>query len=423
MKKIFAVLVSLFLITTLAGPSLADNTLEKVKKKGTLVAGVKFFTPPFGYIDRETGDVIGFDIDILAAIAEKLGVELKLKPVTSENRIQLLLDRHIDIIAATMTRNKNRSKIIDFSRTYFLTSQAFLTKKGAVKELKDLEGKKIGTAKGSTSELNAKEAVPGGTIVTFEDYNQAAEALLKGDVDAVTTDEPILVDILMSLPEGQYDIPPIYISEEPYALGVRKGNADFLEIVNQTLLELDKSGEGEKIFAKWFLLEEVEKGKSDKAAGIVVRASSGVESRYLVMSMSGSFRKGAKVKIFDDSSGKLITTGTVSNIYTDEIYIDVEKSKSVAVRPGFPVGMNISREEAMDAIAEKQDVIQSVKQDIQKDKEALQQQIQQEAEADRARREKERDQYQQQRMRLDYGNNYRGRYYHRRYRGRYYYRY
>jgi polar amino acid transport system substrate-binding protein len=156
-----------------------------------------------------------------------------------------------------MTKNPERAKQIDFSYTYFLTGQKFLTKKGTVKTLKDLEGKKIGTAKGSTSEQNVKKAVPSATILSFDDYPQGALALQQGKVIAVTTDESILAGQLGKFEKnpatkGQFEIPDLAISEEPYGLGVRKGDTNLLKVVNDTILEMEKDGEAAKIFEKWF---------------------------------------------------------------------------------------------------------------------------------------------------------------------------
>ncbi len=252
MRKTFTIVLSVLLAgTILAGTSLGD-TLADVKTKGVLVAGVKDSLPPFGYIDQKTRTIVGYDIDFLNAIAKRLGVKLELKPVTSASRMPQLMEGNIDIIAATMTKNPERAKQIDFSYTYFLTGQKFLTKKGAAKKLKDLDGFKIGTAKGSTSEQNAKRALPHSTILSFDDYPQAVLALQQGKVAAVTTDESILAGQLAKLPKGQYEIPNIRISEEPYGLGVRKGDKQFLMIVNETLLEMEKSGEAKALFEKWF---------------------------------------------------------------------------------------------------------------------------------------------------------------------------
>jgi len=253
MRKTATVVLSFLLVGIFfVGASLAGDTLTDVKAKGVLVAGVKDSLPPFGYVDEKTRTIVGYDIDFVKAIAEKLGVKVELKPVTSATRMPQLMEGNIDIIAATMTKNPERAKQIDFSYTYFFTGQKFLTKKGTAKTLKDLDGKKIGTAKGSTSEQNAKKALPNSQILSFDDYPQAVLALTQGKVAGVTTDESILAGLLAKLPKGQYEIPAIRISDEPYGLGIRKGDTKFLDFVNKVLLEMEKSGQAKAIFEMWF---------------------------------------------------------------------------------------------------------------------------------------------------------------------------
>ena len=257
MRKIGTIVLALAMVGALCGAALAGDTLADVKKKGVLVAGVKDSLPPFGSVDPNTKEFVGYDIDFVKYIAKKLGVTVEYKPVSSANRMPMLMESRVDLLVCTMTKNPERAKQIDFSYTYFLTGQKFLTKKGTVKTLKDLEGKKIGTAKGSTSEQNVKKSVPSATILSFDDYPQGALALQQGKVIAVTTDESILAGQLGKFEKnpaskGKFEIPDLAISEEPYGIGMRKGDANFVKFVNDTLLEMEKNGEAKKIFEKWF---------------------------------------------------------------------------------------------------------------------------------------------------------------------------
>jgi len=256
MNKCMCLLAALALIVMTAVSATATetgNTLTAIKAKGVLVAGVKDSTPPFGYIDQDSRKIIGYDIDFINALAKRLGVAVELKPVTSASRMPQLQEGHIDIIAATMTKNAERAKVIDFSHAYFITGQKFITKKGAITSVKDLEGKRIGTAKGSTSEQNVAKAIPTAKVLSFDDYPQAFMALQQGKVAAVTTDEAILAGILAKSPnKAKFEIPKVQISVEPYGLGMRKDDTNFVNFVNQTLLEMEKSGEAKAIFEKWF---------------------------------------------------------------------------------------------------------------------------------------------------------------------------
>ncbi len=244
----FAVLASLVFSASAKADAVAD-----IKRKGTLVAGVKDSLPPFGYIDEKSREIVGYDIDFVKAIAAKLGVKVELKPVTSASRIAMLTEKNIDMIVATMTKNPERAQQVDFSHAYFLTGQKFIAAKGKVKTLKDLETARIGTAKGSTSEKNVAAALPKANVLSFDDYPQAVLALQQGKVQAVTTDEAILAGLLAKMPNKEkFEIPEVKISDEPYGIAMRKGEKALVDLVNQTLLEMEKSGEAGKIFEKWF---------------------------------------------------------------------------------------------------------------------------------------------------------------------------
>lgn len=256
MKRLVSVLVGLVVLGGVATAALAAapaDTLAQVKKKGLLVAGVKDSLPPFGFVDEKSREIVGYDVDFVKAIAKRLGVKVELKPVTSASRMPQLEEGNIDMIAATMTKNPERAKQIGFSHTYFITGQKFIAKKGTLRSVRDLAGKKIGTAKGSTSEQNVKKASPTSTVLSFDDYPQALLALEQGKVFAVTTDEAILAGILAKAPNrNRFEIPNVQISSEPYGLGMRKGDAKFIAFVNKALMDMEKSGEAKRIFDKWF---------------------------------------------------------------------------------------------------------------------------------------------------------------------------
>ena len=252
MKKWVVLFLALVFAAGFGGTALAD-TLADVKAKGVMVFGVRDSIHGFGYIDEKSRELIGYDVDFCKAIAKKLGVKAEFKPLTGATRIPQLLSGNVDLVAATMTKTEERAKQIDFSYTYFLTGQKFITRKGTVKTLADLEGKKIGTAKGTTSEQNVKKALPSATVQAFDEHAPSFLALQQGKVFAITTDESILANILSIAPDkDKYEIPNIRISDEPYGLGLRKGDTNLLKFVNATLLEMEKTGEAKQIFDKWF---------------------------------------------------------------------------------------------------------------------------------------------------------------------------
>ena len=256
MRKLW--LKSLLLLTALTlvlGQMTAwAGKIEEIKARGKLIAGVKDAVVPFGFVDEKTNQLVGFDIDICRYIAQKLGVKLELKPVTSATRIPMLAQGSVDIAAATMTHKFSREDSIDFSITYFMDGQKLLVKKASgIKSAADLAGKKVGTAKGSTSEKNIKIAQPKCRVLSFEGYPQAFLALQQGKVAAVTTDSTILLGLKNSAPNpDEYEIVGGYISSEPYGLGVPENDSDFRDFVNRCLADMWNSGEYQKIYNKWF---------------------------------------------------------------------------------------------------------------------------------------------------------------------------
>lgn len=252
MKRILNLSFVVLCLSLTAAAARAD-VLANIKTKGVLTAGVKDSSPPFGYIDEASRQIVGYDVDIVNAIAKKLGVKVALKPVTSANRIPMLTEGNVDMLVATMTKSPERAQQVEFSHAYFITAQKFITAKGKVKSLKDLETAKIGTSKGSTSEKNAAVALPKATVLSFDDYPQAVLALVQGKVQAVTTDEAILAGLLAKMPnKDKYEITDLKISDEPYGVAMKKGEKALADVVNKTLLEMEKNGEAAKIFDKWF---------------------------------------------------------------------------------------------------------------------------------------------------------------------------
>jgi len=258
-KTVWRTLFACLFLLAAAATALAGK-LEDIKSRGVLVAGVKDSQPPFGFVDEKTNQIVGFEIDLVQALADRLGVKLELKPVTSSTRIPMLTQGAVDVVAATMTHKKEREDQIDFSITYFMTGQKLLVKKdGGVKSVADLAGKKVASVKGSTSEQNVKKAQPGCTVISFETYPEAFLALKQGKVQAMTTDESILVGIKNSddTPDA-WDIVGDFISPEPYGLGLPENDSDFRDAVNLALMDMWEKGDYQKIYDKWF-----GKGKKD----------------------------------------------------------------------------------------------------------------------------------------------------------------
>ncbi len=399
MKKTIAAVLSLLVLGISAGRALAGSTLDDIRKKGVLVAGVKSASPPFGFIDRNTGALSGYDVDFVKAVAARLGVKAVATPVTSANRVSQLVEGNVDVVAAAMAKTRDCGKMVDFSDTYYLASQKILARKGTVKSVTDLQGKKIGTARGSAWEINAKMNIPGADVVSFENSLEAAQALQGRAIDALSADEVILRRLLSKLPQGEYEIPPVGISEDPYGLAVRKGDKAFLDAVNAAIREMEKSGDARAIYARWFDPSPAAV-PTDTAGGVVVRRGAD-NVRFVVMPVKGTFRPAADVSFFDPA-GNFIGTGSVRSFYADEIYVDADPDKADAIDSGFIVGMNMSDAAAKDLVRKEQALLKSVSDDIRAEKAARIAEIGKEAKAMEQTRRQEQVDFEKLKMQLDY---------------------
>lgn len=436
MKKLLTALTLLFVAVTLASTALAADTLEEVKKKGVLTVGVRDASPPFSYLDKDKGQIVGVEVDLVEAIAKKLAVPLKLVPVSAAERAEALHDGKVDLIAATYTKTPDRAKIVDFSLTYFKAKQRVLAKKGTVSTLKDLEGKKIAVVKGTTSEKNLRAMVPSATVLALSNFRYVIDVFSRGEVDLVSGDGPALFAYLQTLPKDQYEIPKeIALADEPYAMAVRLGDKKFLDFVNGALTDLKKSGEADKIFGKWFQkfgapasaipataaaapapaaaapapaaaapppaeTAPAPAAAAPRAGGAVVRRAS-AEKRFIVITLKGVFRDNADVAFYDQQ-GEVVCKGKVATVYGDDVYIDAIGDRSDEVAAGFGVGMGLPPEEAKKLVLSRQDVLQNVKAESKKEADARQKEIAADYKADQAQRLEYQKQTQTTQMANDY---------------------
>lgn len=239
---------------SLMGIAHADQ-LDDIRKKGELVVGVLGTDEPNSFIDPKSREIVGYEVDLAKAIADKLGVKLRLKQLAVAARIPELQQGHVDLLAASLTHNKEREAVIDFSLTTFITGQKVLVRKDSgIQSLNQLAGKKVVTVKGGTQEPNIRKAVASVEVVTFDTGPLAFQALQQGKGVAFVNDEVSLLDQFAKLgpAAAQYDILPTNLSIEPLALGLRKGESRLKAQVDSTLRELEARGSAEQLFQKWY---------------------------------------------------------------------------------------------------------------------------------------------------------------------------
>jgi len=246
------------LATLLAAASLpaAADQLADIKAKGELVCGVLGTDQPFSFIqDPASREIVGYDVDVCNAVAKDLGVKPVLRQLAVAARIAELQQGRVDLLAASLTHNREREAQIDFSLSTFVTGQKVMVKKSSgITSVAQLADKKVLTVKGSTMEANTKKVLPTAQIVSFDNSPQAFLALQQGKGVGYVNDETSLVNNYSKLGSAakDYVILPESISVEHLALGIKKGEPAFREQVNKTLRALESSGQAEKLFTKWF---------------------------------------------------------------------------------------------------------------------------------------------------------------------------
>jgi polar amino acid transport system substrate-binding protein len=228
----------------------SQDTLAQIKARGKLIAGVKFDTPPFGFLN-DKNEPVGFDLDIVRGIAKRIGVPVEFVKVTSPTRIPLLVSGNVDLSAASMTHTIERDKTIDFSITYYTGAQALIVpKSSSIHGLKDLAGKQVSVQQGTTLEKNIAKVAPQAKVTAFKDYDSAWLALVQGRVDALTGSMNILQGFQKN--NANYEILPDRFSVEPFGIGVRQGDSSLRDAINFALIDMWKSGEYTALYRKWF---------------------------------------------------------------------------------------------------------------------------------------------------------------------------
>jgi polar amino acid transport system substrate-binding protein len=226
------------------------STLEAVKTRGKLIAGVRQEAPPWGYVSKD-GQPAGFDVEVARYFAKKLGVELELVPVTAKTRITMLVNGNIDILTAGTAHSIERDDVIDFSISYYRGGTKFLVRKGSnIKSYRDLEGKTVGLAQGTPYQARLLQKQPKAKVTVFQEYPDAVLALLQGKIDAIMTAQEILTGLAKNRPEVEVVGSTTDFPFFTQGLGVRENDSKWRDWVNFTLIEMWKNGTIHELYRK-----------------------------------------------------------------------------------------------------------------------------------------------------------------------------
>ncbi len=220
----------------------AGTTMKAIQDRGVLKVGTKFDQPLYGE-KQVSGDITGFDVEIARIIAKAIGVKVEFQEAVSKNREPFITAGTVDLVVATYTINDKRKKIVSFAGPYYQTGQSILVKADntTITKKEDLAGKKVCSVEGSTPAERIKEQVPTAKLTLFAAYGECIEGIKNGQLDAVTTDEAILLG-LVSKNVGELKVVGEQFSVEPYGIGVKIDDKVFRDFINDTIEKAQSDG-------------------------------------------------------------------------------------------------------------------------------------------------------------------------------------
>ena len=243
MKKVISVVLACACVFSFAAcgsksdSSKSDSAKSDKKEKLVMATNAEF--PPFEYYDGD--EVVGIDAEFAAAIADKLGMDLKIEDMAFDSIVPAVQSGKADIGAAGMTVTEDRATQVDFSDSYYTGVQVIIvTDDSDITGPDDLKGKKIGVQQGTTGDIYSTDDFGDDNVERFNKGMEAVQALQQGKIDAVIIDnQPAKTFVEEN--EGLKILDTSYV-EEDYALAIKKGNDDLVKKVNDAIKELKEDG-------------------------------------------------------------------------------------------------------------------------------------------------------------------------------------
>ena len=258
-------LTIILLIVFFAGPLAAQEltgTLQQIKKSGQIRIGYRVSEPPMSYLDKD-GNPTGYSIDICKGIVteveNKIGTDVKVEyvPVTADGRFKALGDNKIDILCGSTTKTLSRSELVDFTQLTFVTGASLMTlKDNKALDSAGFDGTTIGVVKATTTAVALKKLIQetstNAEIVLFNSAKESIDALRKKKIDAFSSDQVVLIGLALKEHDPMnFVIKSDVFSFEPFALAVRRNDADFRLVADSVISELYRSRKILEIYDKW----------------------------------------------------------------------------------------------------------------------------------------------------------------------------
>ena len=244
---------------------MAQGTLERIKARGEFLIGYDPDSRPLSFV--ENGEPAGYSVDICRRIAVGVRDHLKLPdmkityvPLTLDNRFDAVVDGKVDIECASTTMTLGRQERVDFTLMTFVTGGTFLSRaKDRIATMEDLAGKRIGVIRGVTAETALKahlsEKLIDARVVNVADADDGLKKLQGGDIDAYASDQVVLIgDVTKALAANtkvDVSFADELFSYEPYALMVRRDDAEFRLLANRVISQIFRSGQFAQLYQEW----------------------------------------------------------------------------------------------------------------------------------------------------------------------------
>lgn len=248
MKKLPVIILTMILIVTSASVVWGAEVLKVATEAGFM---------PFEFVDEKTGELLGFDMELIKAIAAELGMEIKIDNISWDGLIPALLNNNYDVAIAGITITEERTQSVNFSTPYFESVLTIVTKNNAedITSLDDLKGKIAAVQISTTGDFEATDlAIEGGLkgISRFDTVTDAMQAVIIGAADVVIVDLPVAQAYLEANPNAPLKHVGPVADNEFYGIALNKKNTELLEKINGALAQLHENGTYDKIYQNWF---------------------------------------------------------------------------------------------------------------------------------------------------------------------------
>ena len=249
--------ITLLVLATMLSACGKDNSAANTKKapEKEYLVGTDAAYAPFES-ETETKEIVGFDIDIVKAVAEKAGLKVKFINTPWEGIFKTLDQGDRDLLVSAITITDERKQTMDFTNPYFEAKQLIVVGKDSkVSKFEDLKDLKVGVQTGTTGDeiVQKLQGKNSANVVRFEFTPLALKELEGGGVDAVVADNGVVNNYVKNNAEkGFHTVEDASFAKEYYGLVVKKGNTDLLTKLNNGIAKMKADGSYDNIYAKYF---------------------------------------------------------------------------------------------------------------------------------------------------------------------------